>query len=93
MLTTPQKKLKIVLLGMATMTALTILNPFLISSDIGLFSRSLVQATLAVAEFLIIAYLWNQFNNLRVILNKKELEDERLEQLEKHVEKVTHMKL
>jgi hypothetical protein len=85
-------KLKIVLGGILVALAFSILNPFLISFSLGDFSKEAVQGVFLALDFLAVIYLWNQFNTLRVIINKKELEDEKLSKLERDVDRITHAK-
>ena len=89
---TPKVKLRLVLSGIAIAVLLNVVNPFLISFRLGSFSKEAIQAVLAVLEFLAVAYLWRQFNVLRVTINKKELEDGDLLELEKSVQQITHTK-
>ncbi len=93
MFSDPKTKLKLVLGGMLAAIALSALDPFIISSEIGWFSKEAAQGALLVLDFLAVAYLWNQFNKLRVVMNKKELEDEKLSKLERDVDRITHSKI
>ncbi|HAI74185.1 TPA: hypothetical protein DCL22_02280 [Candidatus Moranbacteria bacterium] len=82
----PKIKLKLVLGGILAAIVLSALNPFLISSEA-------FQGMFLVLDFLAVVYLWSHFNNLRVVINKKELEDEKLSKLERDVDRITHSKV
>jgi hypothetical protein len=89
----PRTKLKIILGCVAAVTVFEIINPFIINSGIGQLSREFTQGTLAILGFLIVAYLWKKFNNLRKTMDKKEHEDEILSEIEMNVQKATHKKI
>ena len=50
------------------------------------FSENLIQGAFSVLGVLIIICLWGQFNKLRIEINKDELEDKDLTELEKEME-------
>lgn len=85
MFSDPKVKLKLVLSGIAAAIVLSALSPFLIS-------REIFQGVFLAFDFLTVAYLWKQFNNLRVVINKKELEDENISKLEKEVNRIIRSK-
>lgn len=83
MILAPQKKLRIVLILMLVILFLVVAIPFFISGG--------TLAVLYIVYFLAIAYLWSEFNKLRISVNKKELEDESLTGLEHDVEKLANL--
>lgn len=85
MFSDPKAKLKLVLSCIAMAIVLSALSPFLIS-------REIFQGAFLVLDFLAVIYLWNQFNQLRVVINKKELEDENISKLEKEVNRIIQSK-
>lgn len=80
-------KLKMVLTGILFLMLLIIVSPWLFASDFVGFSEEFLQGAFSVLGFLIIIYLWSQFNKLRIEINKDELEDKELAELEKEMEK------
>lgn len=88
MLMEPKTKLKLVLAGIGLAVIFSALNPFLIVSGIGGFSKEFFQGLFSVLDFLFVVYLWSQFNGLRTIINKKELEDGNISRLEKKVNRI-----
>ncbi len=81
----PRIKLVLVLVGIGAAVTLSALSPFIIS-------REILQGMFLVLDFLAIVFLWGQFNKLRVIINKKELEDENISKLEKEVSRIIRSK-
>lgn len=88
----PRTKLNFVLFGIGLTVVLAVLDPFIIRFSLGGFSQEFFQGTFLVLDFLVILYLWKQFNGLRITINKKELEDGDLLELEKNVQQITHTK-
>lgn len=89
----PNLKLRIILVLMTIIAIAVVFNPFIITGDAGSFSREAAQSAFAILGFFAIVYLWNEFNNLRISLNKKELEDENLLELEHESEKLERLKI
>ncbi|MDP1884140.1 MAG: hypothetical protein Q8L10_02125 [Candidatus Moranbacteria bacterium] len=87
-----EPKLILVLSGIGLTVVLAVLDPFIIRFSLGGFSQEFFQGAFLVLDFLAIFYLWKQFNGLRITINKKELEDGDLLELEKNVQQITHMK-
>lgn len=87
----PKQKLQLVLAAMAAVTLLVFVNPFVTDSSIGPLSKELHMAVNWILEFLVMAYLWSKFNKLRILINKKELEDEKLLEIEHDVEKLAQL--
>lgn len=79
-------KLKIILGGMMATIILSALNPFIISG-------ATAQGVFLVVDFLVVVYLWRQFNILRVVMDKKEKVDEKLSNLEKEIDRITKPKV
>jgi beta-lactamase regulating signal transducer with metallopeptidase domain len=79
----PKTRLWIILVMIAAIVLAVILNPFIFSSEKTL-------AFFYVAEFLIVVVLWKKFNNLRITINKKELGDEKLAEIETDIENLTN---
>jgi|GEM_PF-2097455 len=82
-------KLKLVLSGIFLALFLAVVSPFLIVNGVFGWSEELSQGLLPVALFVAVIFLWNEFNKLRIEINKEELEDENLTELEHNVEKLT----
>jgi predicted membrane protein len=69
----------IVLLVIAFLAFLAVLSPFLISTK-------LYRALFLVFNFLIVTFFWFKFNQLRIMINKNELEDKKLSEIEHDIE-------
>lgn len=82
-------KLKVILGGMLASIFLIILVPFINIPVSGLIFQNTIQGAMAVSIFLIVVYLWNEFNKLRIEMNKEELEDKKLTELEHNIEKLS----
>lgn len=89
----PKFKLKLVLGGLVVAIVLAAADPFIFSFGIGNFSKDVVQGVFLALDFLCVVFLWNQFNELRVIINKKELEDEGLSKLEREINRMSNTKV
>ena len=86
----PQKKLWIVIVSFAVVVLILVpMTPFLVGFGRGGFSKEATIAFFIILEFVAAAYLLNEFNNLRLKINKKELEDQELAELEHDVEKLS----
>ena len=85
-------KLKFILSSCLVLFVLAILTPVLIGPKAGGMVENLAQGLLSVSLFLVIAYLWNDFNKLRIQINKDELEDKDLTKLEHNVDKLAGLK-
>jgi amino acid permease len=80
-------RLKLVLISILVLILLIIVSPWLFVDEWLGFSENFLQGTFSVLGFLIIIYLWSQFNKLRIEINKDELEDKDLTELEKEMER------
>ncbi len=74
-------KMRVILFLMIVLVLLVILNPFIFSEEKTLvFFYSL--------EFLLAIFLWEKFNTIRIAINKKELEDEKIREIEHDIEEL-----
>lgn len=88
-----QIKLKIILGSALGAIILILAIPFLINLESNLVLENFIQGGLSILIFSIVAYLWNEFNKLRIKMNKEELEDQDLTELEHDVEKLANSKV